>query len=140
MNRTVTALAVATLLFGIIAVGGCSKTSAVRNVFGEVFVVTPAGESVKLALVEINLYNLNEAERAFTEWSESVKRECEPRLNELQRQAKAVLAETEARKNKADAEEQDAWERRLHDFSNSSNRQWRPRPPNRIKKLRPPRF
>ena len=74
----------------LIAFSCCAKISPTREVSGQVFVVTSSGESVKLALVEIRLYAAGVAERAFTEWAESVKRECEPRFNELERQARAI--------------------------------------------------
>lgn len=83
----------------LIAVSSCSKISPSREVSGQVFVVTRGGESIKLGLVEVRLYEASQAERAFTDWRQSVEGECEPKFNELERQARVILAEAERREN-----------------------------------------
>jgi hypothetical protein len=81
----------------LIAFGCCAKISPTREVSGQVFIVTRGGESIKLALVEISLYDASQAERAFTDWRQSVERECEPKFNELERQARVNLANAKIR-------------------------------------------
>lgn len=82
----------ATLFFSsAVILGSCSKPTP-RQTSGQVFIVTRSGESIKLGLVELRLYERAAFDEAVRKWKELVRLEADP-AEDLKLRASTFLVE-----------------------------------------------